>query len=73
MVLELIMAMTKAGLIKRKATLIEKHESYEKYIQFMREIGKSGGEKITENTRKKGWGSNKELAAEQGYKRRKQK
>lgn len=65
--------MTKAGMIKRKATLIEKHGSYENYKKYMREIAKVGGKQITENTKLKGWGSNKELAAEQGYKRRKQK
>lgn len=67
------MAITKAGLVKRRQTLIEKYGSYENYKKFMREIGKSGGKQMTANTSLRGWGSNKELAAEQGYKRRKQK
>ena len=38
------MAQTKAGLEKRKQTMIKKYGSYENYIQFMRNIAPQGGQ-----------------------------
>lgn len=53
--------------------MIEKHGSYENYRKFMQSIAPKGGSKVTEKTKNKGFGSNPELAAEQGFKRKKGK
>lgn len=48
---------------KRLEGQIKRHGSYEAYKEFMRNIGKKGGNTITDKTIKRGFGSNPELAA----------
>jgi hypothetical protein len=57
------MAQTKEGAQKAKRTMYEKYGG-----EYYQTIGQKGGTAITENTKKKGYGSNRELARLSGAK-----
>lgn len=57
----------------REKTIIERYGSLEEYSKLCRQWGSKGGKTSSSNTPKKGFGSNRELAAEMGLKTKKAK